>query len=54
MTQDKTAPPKPPAGGAPAGGALLDPFDMWRKALTELEQRANELGNQSMRSPGLR
>ena len=46
MSQDKTAPPKP----AP-GGTLLDPFDMWRKALTELEQRTNELGNQSMRSP---
>ena len=46
MTQDKTASPKP----AP-GSTLLDPFDMWRKALTELEQRANELGNQSMRSP---
>ena len=63
MTQDKPADPKQQAaapraakaasGGAPAAGPglLIDPLELWRKALTEFEQRANELGNQSMRSP---
>ena len=50
MTQEKPKGPSAPGAGLP----LFDPLEMWRKALNQFEQQANDLGSQSLQSQEVR